>query len=58
MKIYILKFVNAIQLNKFNLSTFFFSVPGEDYSRNVSCTLNLISTFLLHGDLYVKQYNY
>ena len=23
MKIYILKFVNAIQLNKFNLSTFF-----------------------------------
>ena len=23
------------------------SVPDEGYSRNVSCTLNLISTFLL-----------
>ena len=26
------------------------SVPDEGYSRNVSCTLNLISTFLLQKD--------
>jgi len=24
------------------------SIPDEGYSRNVSCALNLISTFLLH----------
>ena len=24
------------------------SVPDEDYSRNASCALNLISTFLFH----------
>ena len=24
------------------------SVPDEGYSRNASCTLNFISTFLLH----------
>ena len=29
------------------------SVPHESYSRNVSCALILISTFLLHG--YVRQ---
>ena len=28
------------------------SVPDEGYSRNASCTLNLISTFLLHPDLF------
>ena len=32
--------------NKVNLSTL--SVPDEDYSRNASCALSLISTFLLY----------
>ena len=30
------------------------SVPDEGYSRNVSCTLNLISTFLFQS--YMQSY--
>ena len=30
------------------------SVPDEGYSRNASCALNLISTFLLHAQLLLK----
>jgi len=29
------------------------SVPDEGYSRNESCTLNLISTFLLYKKIHV-----
>jgi len=30
------------------------SVPGEDYSRNVSCALNLMSAFLLLCTKYFR----
>ena len=31
------------------------SVPDEGYSRNVSCTLNLISTFLVFFNLQISE---
>ena len=31
------------------------SVPDEGYSRNVSCTLNLISTFLFFFNLQISE---
>ena len=38
----------AEQIKKiFGFQTLNFEVPDESYSRNVSCALNLISTFLL-----------
>jgi hypothetical protein len=33
------------------------TVPDEGYSRNVSCTLNLISTFLLHTGMFIFFYS-
>jgi hypothetical protein len=33
-----------------------FSVPDQDYSRNASCALNLISTFLLNIELKIKPH--
>ena len=33
------------------------SVPNEGYSRNMSCTLNLISTFLFHWDMSSQKHN-
>ena len=42
-----------------NFNTLILSVPDELYSRNVSCTLNLISTFLyqkFYHDILTHMY--
>ena len=55
-------FLNAQDVRMFFKSTKNFTnilalrVPDEGYSRNASCALNLISTFLLHKKKINKHY--
>ena len=41
------RFIAPKTLNYLPFRPLYFIVPDEGYSRNASCTLNLISTFLL-----------
>jgi hypothetical protein len=43
----LIKLLSAANKTMLNLSVHFVSFPGECYSRNESCALNYISTFLL-----------
>jgi hypothetical protein len=47
-KVLFIQYLSTIGLIIWLSNLSIFSVPDEVYSRNVSCTLNLISTFLLH----------
>ena len=40
-------FIAPKTLNYWTFQSFDLNVPDEGYSRNASCTLNVISTFLL-----------
>ena len=42
-------FITPKTLNYLAFQSFNFDVPDEGYFRNASCTLNLISTFLLQN---------
>ena len=54
----VLNFHNFLLIHNF-FNTLILSVPDELYSRNASCTLNLISTFLyqkFYHDILTHMY--